>query len=233
VQTLGLRAVYVAHRVRPRTFVVDGRTCRELVWLKIQPGKNPIATWQIPRAIEVPLARSFVERHPGSLLEVGNVLGLYGPRDHIVVDKYDKDPSAVKVDVVEYVPDRTFHAIVTISTLEHIGWDAPEQVDPDKIAVAVRHLRSLLAPGGRLFATCPIGYNPHLDRLISDGSLEPVVESFLHQSHGGDWHEVWKSFALENPTWLRRRDRQSTWFGRGAHWGASTLWIAEFDPTGA
>jgi hypothetical protein len=32
-------------------------------------------------------------------------------------------------------------------------------------------LVSLVAPGGRLLVTCPLGHNPHLDALVLEGRL--------------------------------------------------------------
>ena len=42
----------------------------------------------------------------------------------------------------------------------------------DKPARAIAHLASLLAPGGRLWCTIPVGYNAALDRRLREGGLD-------------------------------------------------------------
>jgi hypothetical protein len=91
---------------------------------------------------------------------------------HTVADKYERAPGVHNVDVVD-VGDGDlagpYDLILAVSTLEHVGLDEEVQ-DPDKPARAVARLASLLAPGGRLFCTFPVGYNPALDeRLRTDG----------------------------------------------------------------
>src|SRR4051812_6373345 len=47
-------------------------------------------TWRYERCVEVPLARAFIERHPGQGIEVGNVLSHYGEVAHPIYDKYER-----------------------------------------------------------------------------------------------------------------------------------------------
>ncbi len=68
-------------------------------------------------------------------------------------------------DVVDFNPPRPYRLIVTISTLEHVGWDETPR-EEQKVRRAIEHLKSLLEPGGRLVATIPLGYNPGLDRFL-------------------------------------------------------------------
>ena len=121
-------------------------------------------TWLNERCIEIPLALDFLR--PGMrVLEVGRVLDHYRPFPHDCVDKFE--PGAVNVDVVDYKPSENYDLILSISTLEHVGWD--EDRNREKIHVAIRHLRSLLKPGGVLVATLPTGYNQNLDEDLRGG----------------------------------------------------------------
>jgi hypothetical protein len=74
------------------------------------------------------------------------------------------------VDVVDIDLPGPFDLILAISTLEHVGLDEEVQ-DPEKPARAVAHLTSLLAPGGRLWCTFPVGYNDALDQRLREGRL--------------------------------------------------------------
>ncbi len=95
------------------------------------------------------------------MLEIGNVLGHYQQISHTVVDKYEQAPGVHNVDVADLDLGTEFDLVIAISTLEHVGLD--EDVQPDKPARAVARLREHLAPGGLLWVTHPVGYNPALD----------------------------------------------------------------------
>lgn len=133
-------------------------------------------TWLNERAVEIPLAVAALEAAGPSarVLEVGNVLGHYRSVTHTVVDKYERAPGVHNVDVVDIGADPAlvgpYDLVVAISTLEHVGLDEEIQ-DPGKVARAIAHLTSLLAPGGRLWCTFPVGYNPALDAGLREGRL--------------------------------------------------------------
>ena len=126
-------------------------------------------SWLGERAVEVPIARGLInESTGGPVLEVGHVLGHYGPTTHEVVDKFERAPGVRNVDVLDLSAEQPYEVIVSISTLEHVGWDDQPR-DPERAVAAVHHLRSLLAPGGRLLATIPLGYNPVLVEAVFEG----------------------------------------------------------------
>src|SRR3954451_22447894 len=77
------------------TFVVDGRERRLFVHRYNE-------TWRNERAVEVPLVVEALDAHP--VLEVGNVLGHYGHCGHTVVDKYERAPGVLNVDVLDFAP---------------------------------------------------------------------------------------------------------------------------------
>jgi SAM-dependent methyltransferase len=141
-----------------------------------------------------------VDRH--RVLEVGNVLSQYTRVSHEVVDKYERAPGVINEDVVAFVPDKLYDLIISVSTLEHVGWDETPR-EPDKIIRAFQRLRSMLTPGGECVATLPLGYNPNLDKLLDCGEL------------GIDERYCYKRVSLTN------RWEQVAWeHARGARYGA-------------
>jgi SAM-dependent methyltransferase len=128
-------------------------------------------TWCNERAVEIPIVWAEVDRRRGQrVLEVGNVLSHYFAVDHEVVDKFEKGGSVRNEDVASFRAEHPYDLIVSISTLEHIGWDEEPQ-DAGKIARVIDNLSGQLAPGGRLVATLPLGYNPNLDAQLALGAL--------------------------------------------------------------
>ena len=155
-------------------------------------------TWHHERAVEVPVAWEVVRRFdPDRVLEVGNVLPHYFQTRHTVLDKDEADPRVVNADVVDFTTERRFDLIVTISTLEHVGWDYSEDVESRKILAAVDHLGELLTENGRLLVTLPIGYNPHLDELLRNGDLRfDRLLAMERISRDNRWRETsWASIA--------------------------------------
>jgi SAM-dependent methyltransferase len=128
-------------------------------------------TWLNERAVEVRLAaHELAGTDPSRVLEVGNVLGHYLPVAHQVIDKYEHADGVRNVDVVDLDLAGPFDLVLAVSTLEHVGLDEEIQ-DPDKPARAIATLASVLAPGGRLWCTFPVGYNDALDARLREGTL--------------------------------------------------------------
>jgi SAM-dependent methyltransferase len=158
-------------------------------------------TWLTERAVEVPVVRRLVDRHrDGRVLEVGNVLRHYAPDlGHVVVDKYERAPGVLNRDVLELDDLGRFDLVVAISTLEHVGWDE-EPRDPGRAVEAARALRRLLAPGGQLVMTHPIGYNPPFDAALREGALPFERAAALRRVPGRDrWRQVAPSDVWDAP----------------------------------
>jgi hypothetical protein len=148
-------------------------------------------TWLNERAVEVPLAlRVLAERRGGEILEVGNVLGHYGADGHTVVDRYERAAGVINVDVADFDPgERRFDLVLSISTLEHVGFDE-QPPDPGKPLRAIEKLAAMLAPGGLLWTTLPVGYNPSLDRQVREGALPfDRLTALGRTGHGMSWRE--------------------------------------------
>jgi SAM-dependent methyltransferase len=149
------------------------------------------ATWRNERAIEIPIARGFLAGIPAEkVLEIGNVLSHYGTVSHEVVDKYEKAEGIRNEDVCDFKSDKKYDLILSISTLEHVGWDEVPK-DDTKIQKAFENLRGLLAPEGKLVVTIPLGYNPFLDRLINEGKISFAERVHLkREPRRNQWNEV-------------------------------------------
>jgi SAM-dependent methyltransferase len=148
-------------------------------------------TWLTERAVEIPVVQRIVDRHTGSrILEVGNVLSHYRSQSHLVVDKAEHAPGVLNQDVLELDGLGPFDLIVAVSTLEHVGLDEHER-KPRKGLEAARRLEGLLAPGGRLVITVPVGYNQHFDAGLRAGELHLSRAAALRRGPGRtDWRQV-------------------------------------------
>lgn len=155
------------------------------------------ATWRNERAVELSIAQALLWEWRGSrVLEVGNVLEHYFVRHHDVLDRYECGRGIVREDITEFHPQVKYDRVISISTLEHVGWDEIERC-PEKLLKALGNLqRNVLKPRGKMLLTLPLGYNGYLDDLLVAGKLpfEDVkcVGRGSHKSR--DWQEMeWSS----------------------------------------
>lgn len=157
-------------------------------------------TWSNERCVEIALASYFLRQYLGrSILEVGNVMSRYCPVSHQVLDKYERADSVINADIVEFNSDKKYDLILSVSTFEHIGFDDDaDESSANKIIQAIASCRRLLANGGRLVLTVPLGYNPDLDDLIRFGKLGESHASFLKRTTRCEWSEVPRATALES-----------------------------------
>lgn len=152
------------------------------------------------RCIEVPIIRQELLSNRGKrILEVGNVLSHYFPTSHDIVDKYERGTGVINEDICTYAPGKTFDLIISISTLEHVGYDeSPRQ--PEAVLRAMENIRALLAPGGQAWITFPAGYNPFLKDYLEEGDID-FDESYGMKriSRWNDWIECSPEEALRQP----------------------------------
>lgn len=152
-------------------------------------------TWINERAIEIPIALRLIDEASGKrILEVGNVLSRYMRTQHDIIDKYEIGPGVLNIDVIDFSPEQPYDLIVSISTLEHVGWDE-EPREPKKVAEAIANLKQCLSPGGKLVFTVPAGYNFEIQRLIDEGKLGlSALCCFKRLSKDSRWIETdWDS----------------------------------------
>lgn len=144
-------------------------------------------TWRNERAVELAAATAFLaENQGGPFLEFGNVLEHYGFRQpDVVVDLYEKGPRITNVDIVDFASEKKFKVMVSISTIEHVGWDERPR-SAEKTAMALDRLVSHLTNDGKLFITAPTGHNPYLDAMIRDG-IPNVERQVFYVRDRFDW----------------------------------------------
>lgn len=150
------------------------------------------------RIIEIPIAKNFIDTHE-DILEVGNVLSHYFPVSHPVVDKYETDnyPYLVSEDICDFAPGRKYKNIVSVSTMEHVGFDEPEK-DPKKFYKAMEKIKNLL-DGGTFLMTVPWGYNPAVDEFIRSFKGDMTL-----YYRGGDEWKIGTLSDIEDKTyWLK------------------------------
>jgi hypothetical protein len=152
----------------PRYFVFQGQRLRYLF-------HRYNTTWENERSVEVPIVLHKMHEigiTDKRVLEVGNVLNYYFPFPHDIIDKYEISKGVINEDVVNFVPNEPYDVIVSISTMEHVGWDESPR-EPRKIIRGFENLISnCLAPAGRLIVTLPLGYNTALDEYLQKGQLQ-------------------------------------------------------------
>lgn len=162
--------------------------------------------WRNERTVEIPIISAIVGECNGEVLEVGNVMSHYLETHHDIIDRYESEPGVTNQDVTSFNPEKEYELIVSISTLEHIGWTEHPR-DPEKGAMAIAHLQSLLAPGGRLIATIPVGLNEELDRRIEQGEIRfTELKALGRISHRNEWEEIdcASAWRLEYSRWAYR-----------------------------
>lgn len=155
---------------------------------------NHNLAYQNERKIEIPIAAWFlsVQENRAKVLEVGNVLRNYGFRDkRDILDKYDSSPGIINQDVIDYCPKEKYDAIVSVSTLEHVGWDEAER-DRQKIPRAIKNLQeNCMRSPGTMLVTLPLGYNTYFDEYIKNGGEIFTEKYFLKRvSAKNEWKQV-------------------------------------------
>jgi hypothetical protein len=152
-------------------------------------------TWNNERAVEIPLICKLVNKNRDKdILEIGNVLSNYFDIPHDIVDKYEEVEGVINQDVVDFKPSKRYGLIISISTLEHVGWDEIPR-DPDKIFSALKNLKDCLTAGGELVVTLPIGLNPILDTFLETGKLKFTENYYLKRiSKKNEWIELSSNF---------------------------------------
>jgi hypothetical protein len=147
-------------------------------------------TWNNERAVEVPIVWKIVKNYRGRVLEIGNVLPNYYPVTHNIVDKYEKAKGVINQDVVDFRPLEYYDLAVSISTMEHVGWDEKPR-EPSKILRALDNLKSnCLKSGGKMVITLPLGYNSEIDKLLNLSLINLGKQYYLKRVSKHKWVEV-------------------------------------------
>jgi len=148
------------------------------------------ATWRNERSIEIPIAFNFIKNYDSkNILELGNVLSHYVSVEHDILDKYEKAHGVTNEDVVDFKTSKKYDLIISISTIEHIGWDE-EIKDPLKVLKALENLKKHLNKGGKIIATFSIGYNLNIDKLLKQNKLFDETFYMKRISKDNQWKQT-------------------------------------------
>lgn len=114
----------------------------------------------------------------------------------------------IQADILSWdVPAKKFDAVVSISTVEHVGLGyGGDPVNPDGDRIAIEKLYQSLKKKGKLYVTLPAG-KPHIERgyrtydAKSIQKLVPNIERlrfFMKEGREGHWHEEPNHRRIDN-----------------------------------
>lgn len=132
------------------------------------------------RVVEIPFAMDFLKKnsYKKNVLEVGNVLSHYFEFKHRIIDKYERETYVDNADIVDFNPDEKYNIIISISTIEHVGYDESIK-EVGKSKRAIQKIIDLLDNNGIALITVPLAYNPEIDSIIRDNEIQFTKKYFL------------------------------------------------------
>ncbi|MEI7626462.1 MAG: class I SAM-dependent methyltransferase [Actinomycetota bacterium] len=146
-------------------------------------------TWLNERTVEIPIALAALADN-ARVLEVGAVMPHYTAVNHRVIDKYEDGPGIEQADILDLHPDQQYDLVLSISTVEHVGWDETPR-DPGKALLAIERLKDFVAPGGELLVTLPVGYHPPLEAALqTNAETFTSVEALRCSRRSRTWSQV-------------------------------------------
>jgi hypothetical protein len=148
-------------------------------------------TWYNERAVEIPIIVEIIEQYLGrEILEVGNVMSHYFNIDHDVIDKYERGTRVINEDAADFRSIKLYDLIISVSTLEHIGWDESPREDT-KILHVLNNLKGLLSENGIMVITLPSGYNLILEKFLRTKVIQFDEQYCLKRiSKSNEWEEI-------------------------------------------
>jgi len=152
--------------------------------------KNKMSPWRGEREAELPVFEDIIKSYQGKkILEVGNVMNNYYPSfGQTVVDKYEIAPGVINEDAVTFKGQNKYDLIISISTLEHIGWEESNG-KLENVMKAIKNLRSQLTDDGVLIFSFDWTANYYLRNQITNDKLKFDYCSFLvKQKVGSDYY---------------------------------------------
>ncbi|MDP3881844.1 MAG: hypothetical protein Q8Q31_03120 [Nanoarchaeota archaeon] len=156
-------------------------------------------TWINERQIEIPIIISYLKQTKGKVLEIGRVMPHYFNTQWDVLDKFEKGKNVINEDIASFSPKEKYDFIFSISTFEHIGFDDGSKMPSgEKIIDSYKSVcQKCLNKKGAMIMTIPIGYNPHMDKLIAQNKFNFNKETCLKRIKKDSWIEVSKEEALK------------------------------------
>ena len=150
--------IRVKNYLYPGKFLVGGKEFKYFI--------NKYNSINTERTIEIPLVKAFInENEHFVILEIGNVTSHYFSFPHDIVDKYEIEKGVINEDASVFKSNKKYDLIVSISTIEHIGYDEVVK-DDTKILRTLENLASCLKEHGKMVITVPLKYNPIMDKIV-------------------------------------------------------------------
>lgn len=152
-------------------------------------------TWYNERAVEIPIVWDIVKNCNGDILEIGNVLSHYFKVDHDIVDKFEHGKNVVNADVIDFIPSKKYDMVVSISTLEHIGFDEDRysydwEGDPNKFLKALDKMKECCKDSGKIIFTYPVCFNRFIDDAVKNKKIPFKEIFFMVKTSDFNWIET-------------------------------------------
>ncbi len=172
------------------------------------------------RSVEIPIVYHYLNTLKiSNVLEVGNVTNYYQSYfentfpNKTVVDKIEHYYNIITSDIADYKSDKKFDFIFSISTFEHMDSDLGRNPDykPDSsklCSVAADNIaycyNDLLAEGGTMALTAPMGYTPEWDLTFKSDWMEKYpFKSFkrkiFKRISSEEWVQLKDGFDINQP----------------------------------
>ncbi len=184
---------YFSHKLYYETlnryFVLDGKKYHYFI--------NRYNALNSERAVEIPFTIEFLKQNrykQKRVLEIGNVLSHYFDFDHKIVDKYEKENFVDNIDIIDFSPKEKYQIIISVSTIEHVGFDEPIK-EVGKSKKAIQKIISLLDRGGIALITVPLRYNPEIDSIIQNKEIKFSKTYFLKRYSN---FNLWKQTSMKD-----------------------------------
>lgn len=149
-------------------------------------------TWKNERCAIIPIALDLVMNYHEkgkNILEVGNVLSHVCDIHHDIVDKYEMENNVINEDIVDYQPAKRYDLIISIVTLQHVGYSEIPR-DPNKVSIVIANLKRILSADGLIVILHALGENEEMDHLLENGVLQFDERFYLKKIHKRTWKEV-------------------------------------------
>ena len=156
--------IYINPTLVKRTLLIDNT---EISYLRPLNFFNSLRIGE--RVVEIPIIQYlYMKEKPANVLEIGNVTSQWFHIPNLrIVDKYEIGENIINEDIDTFESNNKYDMIISISTIEHIGFDE-EHKDPDKPFRVINKLVTLLKEHGTLIITVPLNYNPSMDLIIKN-----------------------------------------------------------------
>lgn len=166
-------------------------------------------SWATERVVEIPIVLKYLNNNK-RVLELGNVLFQFVDKvTWDVIDKYELGKNVINEDIITWKPKEKYDLIISVSTLEHIGFN--EEVgrgesfinknDKNITTDAINNLKNnCLKPNGKLIATVPLGYNKEMDKKFLSESNKLGFDNIFFMkrvSRFNIWKEIKKEEIIE------------------------------------